>query len=288
MPTSGKSLVGFMSQEDGVRYLRQACHFEGDNSDARLCHEWQTANRRIGAPMGKMGVPEIKEIPGEHRQYIDELQNQPWLVKELEETLDNACFKLVEIDPLLAMQFAVDTDRASFLTSRLNGNATLDALLQTCLPKERPEEKVDFVRSNHRRSMLIVSKNLSLKIRNEGAIKTETLAGTALHVGIELMFPVPLVHVVRLNGKCYLHNGFHRAYGVRMAGATHIPAIVRDVQTSADVGIARGETFDFDTLQSANPPTVGHFTKDRAHDVRLKSLRKVLQVNWSEYMLDED
>jgi hypothetical protein len=288
MTTSGKSLVGFMSQDAGVKYLRTVCHLTGDQSDARLQHEWATANAKIGRPMGRMGQPDIQDIPQAHQEYVADLIERPWLKKELDETLQGATFKLVEIEPLLAMQFAVDTDRSSFLTNLLPKNPSIEALLKTCLPKEKPEEKIDFVRSNHKHSMLVVSRNLSLKVKKEGAMETETAGGTKVHVGIELVFPVPLVHVVKFNDRCYLHNGFHRAYGAKLAGATHVPCIFRDVETSADVGIARHETFDLDLLQSANPPTLAHYTQDRAYDVQLKTLKKVLQVSWSEYMLDGD
>jgi hypothetical protein len=288
MPTAGKSLVGFMSEEAGIKYLREVCHVAGDNSDARLSHEWRSARSKLGGPMDRVGTPEIKKIPDSHRSYIAALCEQDWLKEELNETLSGATFQLVEIDPLLAMQFAVDTERSSYLTNLLPPSPSLDALLKTCLPSQKPAERIDFLRSNHKHSMLVVSRNLSLKVRREGAMPTETTAGTRLHVGIELIFPVPLVHVVRFNDRCYLHNGFHRAYGARLAGATHIPCIFREVNTPADVGIAKNETFDLEALQSTNPPTLGHYTQGRAYDVQLKSLRKVLQVSWSEYMLDGD
>lgn len=253
-----------------------------------MAHEWTKANEALGRPMARLGKPEIKEIPEEKQPYIDELMAQPWLKKELDDTLVGASFKLVEIDPLLAMQFAVDTDRSSTLTSQLPANPSIDALLKTCLPHTRAEENLAFLRSNHKHSMMVISRNLSLHVKNEGAIATETATGTCLHIGIELVFPAPLVHVVRLNDRCYLHNGFHRAYGAKLAGATHVPCIFRDVKTSVDVGIAKHETFDLELLQSENAPTLGHFTQGRAYDVRLKTMKKVLQVSWSEYMIDGD
>ena len=130
--------------------------------------------------------------------------------------------------------------------------------------------------------MLVSTRNLSLKVVQEGRHEIKTENGWKLLVGIELSLPVPLLHVVRYQQRCYLHNGFHRAYGARLAGFTHAPCVFRDIRYPEDIGIGP-DTFSLQQLQSADPPTVGHFTQGRAYDVRLMSLTRFLQVSWSEY-----
>lgn len=279
----GISLVGFMEKVAGTRYLRQVCAFNGDQSDARLEHEWKAANRRIGNPMGRMGMPELMDIPASHREYVQELAQQDWLRHRLSNSLAGAEFKMVEIDPLLAMQFAVNLERSEDLCKKLSEQATEDHLFALCLPHIPPDPEITHYKdSTQVGSMLVMTKNLSLGIVKEGRHEIDTANGHRLLVGIELTVPVPLMHVVRFQDQCYLHNGFHRAYGARMAGITHVPCIFREVTHPTDIGISH-DTFSLEALRSPNPPTVGHFTNGRAHEVQLRSLTRVIQVSWSEY-----
>jgi hypothetical protein len=81
-------------------------------------------------------------------------------------------------------------------------------------------------------------------------------------------------------------NGFHRALGARKRGAGRMPCLFRDVATHTEVGIRDdGSTFSVAVLESANPPTLGHFTQNRAHNVAIRKVSRILQVNWSEHAL---
>jgi hypothetical protein len=55
-------------------------------------------------------------------------------------------------------------------------------------------------------------------------------SSTEYAFGIMLNLTLPLVHVTKFNNKYFLHNGYHRVYGAKKAGATHIPAILRKLQ----------------------------------------------------------
>ncbi len=125
------------------------------------------------------------------------------------------------------------------------------------------------------------SRNLNVHLSAAGLFP----AGDNTAAGIIFGLSVPLVHVVRLNGRCYLHNGFHRVYGARMAGATHVPCVFRDVPDEASAGIAPPGTFDRMLLESANPPTLAHFTNGSAHVVQLRAITRVLHISWAEYAM---
>lgn len=100
---------------------------------------------------------------------------------------------------------------------------------------------------------------------------------------------MPFVSVVGCNGRFFLHNGYNRAYGVRMAGATHMPCMIREVPDLAGAGVrADGSTFGATLLQSADPPSVAHFTQGRAHDVRLRAMSRIVQVSWAEYAIPDE
>lgn len=279
MPTLGKSLVGFLEQQAAINYLRTSCVPSGPDDDATLLAEWQTARGKLGAPIAKAGYPDIQDIPTTHAAYVGVLASQPWLAPALNTAYVGATFKLVEIEPLLAFQFAVDDLRSSHHCAPFANPPTLDQLLETCLPLNPPTEPIQV--SQTPQSMLITSRSLNFRALAQGFING---AFVGMHVGVAL----PLLHVVQLNGRCYLYNGFHRAYGARMAGATHVPCIFRDVPDAASAGINPPGTFDLAILESANPPSLGHFTQGRAHDVNLRILTRALHVSWSDYVVSAD
>src|SRR5690349_19830789 len=113
MATPGLSLVGFLTdQQQAIQHLRVHC-VPLDPSDAALLQAWHSAKAKRGPPMPKAGTPEIKPIPDPH--YVQQLTQQPWVQEAFRMfNYANADFKLVEIEPLLAFQFTVDTDRSNF------------------------------------------------------------------------------------------------------------------------------------------------------------------------------
>ena len=129
-------------------------------------------------------------------------------------------------------------------------------------------------------SMILKARSLNVRAFDRGMFNGEFM-------GITFGVSQPYVHVVRHNNRCYLHNGIHRTYGARLAGATHIPCIFRDVADHDAVGIHDG-TFPAALLESGNPPTLAHFTGARAHPVRLRSHSRYLHVSWAEYVLPDE
>jgi hypothetical protein len=293
MPTSGLSLVGFMDQlPQAIHHLRTAC-VPDDMSEAHNVAEWNRARAALGHPTPNAGNPSILPIPAAHDEYIKQLLAEPWVKAAIKVFLyGNAEFKLVEIAPLLACQFHVDIDRSGHHCSLLN-SPTIDDLLPICLPMAQ-QKVMD-------QSPLIIQQNQSITIKCRNLNIRPLLAGGVDYVregyhsivaGMQIHVALPFVHVVRLDGKCYLHNGYHRAYGMGAAGATHVPCLLRDVATPAEAGImAEGpiwQTFPMRILTSSNPPTVGHFVDGRALPVQIRSVSRILHVTWSETIFPDE
>jgi len=98
----------------------------------------------------------------------------------------------------------------------------------------------------------------------------------------------PLVHVIHCNGRYYLSNGYHRAYGLSKAGATHMPCIVIHTDDYGRVGaVGGGGTFDRALLESPSPPTIAYFKYDRAYPVSLRTRTRFIQVTWSTYVMPD-
>jgi hypothetical protein len=275
MPSPGLSLFGFMSKDRAHHYLREAC-VPADLGDAALDAELSAATAKLGPPNLKAGQPDIQPIPQANQAYIQQMAaGWPQIFAQ------SPNFAMVEIAPLLALQFSVDLDRCAHHCATLSNPPTPDELFALCLPLLPLEEQLKI--QQQPQSILLKAQSLNIRIQGQGMISPG-------HFGIIIGVSLPFVHAVEYGGRWYLHNGFHRVYGAAMAGATHVPAMIRHVTTPAEVGIQpNGETFDEALLASGNPPTLAHLEPARAYPVLLRRTMRIINVSWSEYgMPDED
>jgi hypothetical protein len=279
MPSAGLSLLSFMEQQQALNHLKSVC-IPRDNSDAALRLEWQNARAKRGGPFSNAGMPRLESIPESHRDHLRRLVNEPWAAPAFAGPLRGAEFALVEIDPLIAFQFTVDKDRAAHHCRHLGRNPSPGDLLPICLPKSASVE--DYTAFPGASSIMIKARSLNLRIAAQGLFD-ECLAGVQFSVSL------PFVSVVSCKGRYYLHNGYNRAYGIRMSGATLMPCVYREVADLAGAGLRTdGTTFSTAVLQADDVPTLGHFTQGRAHEVTLRAMTRIIQVSWAEYAVPDE
>jgi len=229
--------------------------------------------------MPRAGLPEILPIPPDHVQYIAQLCSLPWVQQPLA-NLPQATFALVEVDPILAFQHMISLPRSEFHCNVLGQPPSMTELMQVCLPNVQAHEPL--VAASDGNSVLLRAESLNVRTQQAGPIAPGV-------IGIQFGISLPLVHVVRFEGRCYLHNGFHRALGARLAGATHVPCLLREVGSYEEAGIhPLGGTFSAALLNSENPPTLGHFTQGRAHEVQMRRLARYIHVSWAEYAMAKE
>jgi hypothetical protein len=279
MPVPGLSLVGFMDQAGAHAHFQNQCVC-ASYAPADLDAEWNAAAAKLGAPIPNAGTPDIQPMPSAHFAHTMQLQMGAWVGSyfALGGPWHGAQFAQVEIDPLLAFQFAIGDGRSKHHGAALNQNPSIQDLLPICLPLAPQPENFQIFNSPN--AMILKARSLNLQNFGGGVFN-------AAFMGIQFGVSLPFLHVVRHNGRCYLHNGFHRALAIRRAGATHVPCILRDVPDHASVGIHNG-TFGATLLESANPPTLGHFTQGRAYDVQLKNVARYLHVSWADYVIADE
>jgi hypothetical protein len=284
VPVEGRSLVGFMDPAFALPYLQQAT-VPPDLSPGALTGVWQQARDQLGLddPPDDPGEPEFLEIDAAHAAHLTAVAANP----RLQGGLDGQPFefKLVEIDPLLAYQRDISVERTAHLCAQLGNPPTVDSMLPVMLPTA--VENTPTQGQETPNSVLVVSPSANVKIHAHGRIGFDPNVGMLLF-GIAVGPSGPWVHVVRFEGRTYLRNGFHRVYGAKRAGATHVPCIVVDAPNWEFVG-ARGEgaTFEKALLESDNPPTLAHYAEGRAWPVQLRRWQRIIEVNWAEYLLPE-
>ena len=115
MPTPGLSLLGFLNQAAAVNYLQKTCVPSPGAAPQDLVSQWQKAQARLERGSPAVAAPGQPEHPAASRggaQYEAELRQQKWVRDVLGDFGPSARFAMVEVDPLLAMQFHIDTARA--------------------------------------------------------------------------------------------------------------------------------------------------------------------------------
>jgi hypothetical protein len=301
MPTPGLSLVGFMGKPQAIRYMQIACVMPNPDIVA-LAAEWSAAGAKLGEPFPDAGHPDIQPIPStsECQAYIEQMRHQPWIQNFLN-AYPASSFKVVEIDPLLAWQFHISLEHSDGHYAPLSSEPGIAELLPIFLPQMPPQASIrrELTLTRDRQpgegqSVLVAADTHNVRLIAQGVYNSTqgpvippgqaplppNTAGIVFGIGM------PFVHVVRFNGRCYLINGLHRTLGARRRGAGRIPCFFREVSTPGEVGIMTdGSTFTLALLESPNPPTLGHFTQGRAHELPLRKVMRVLQVSWSQHLL---
>ena len=214
MPTPGISLVGFLDQDTAINYLLNDCKATNEDK-AALIEEWQAAKVQLGATaVANSGHPDIRPIPAEQQSYVQKVLARPVFQREWRD----AAIVLIEIDLLLAHQVSIDLSRAERSCGMLSSSPTLDDVFAICLPLSAPNEQLKVVHGEN--SLLLKSTNLNMRIHRG--------INNPPFMGIQFGLSSPFVHVARNGGRCYLCDGYHRAFRLRGLGVTHIPCVLRD------------------------------------------------------------
>lgn len=271
MPVPALSLVGFMSQGEAQSYLRERCRLPRVDN---LGTVWNEARGRLGGRQGNPGFPDIMELPAEASDYLEGVRNHPRFQDSLAQ--GSIEFRFVEIDPLLAFQHHLVMDRSSDLCQDLSQPPTLEELLTIALPHDSREIpiEVQVVAGQLPGQVVFEIRSESLNLRPVVLLRPDEDLTPGL-AGVQVGEGSNLVQVGRFDGRCYLRNGFHRTYGARVAGATHIPCIFQDFANYDDLGVGGG--FNRKLMSSENPPTLRHFAQGKATEVPLRiATRKIL------------
>lgn len=277
MSSPGLSLVGFFDAPAALVHLQSVCRVPQSEPE-RLTDLWQQARQALGAepPVPSPGVPGLRPLAALDRAHVETLAAQPWVHALLAQTglpLQLQC-AWVEIDPLLVFQPTVTLPRVEAIQAALGPDPGEADVLRLCLPTALPEAQVRVAQTPS--GLLLTSECLNFRIQRHGML-SEHLFGVQMGLGL------PLVHVVRCDGRYVLHNGMHRAVALRRLGFTHMPALISEVPTADALGLNPPTTFEAGALAGSHPPTVAHFAAGRALPVELRQFQRVVQVSWSEY-----
>jgi hypothetical protein len=285
LATRNLHLLGFMTRMYALNFLGQRARLSSMSPGA-LRQFWQQAKDRIGEPFPNVGRPIVQPIDGADPSYFADVLMNPrfrsWRQGNLFDGMPFS-FQNVEIDPLIAFQANVDLERAASLSGSLSSPPALAEKLKLCLPTQSEPMVIETPPSRQKQGTVVLSSpSLNLSIVQAGYLGAAS--ADELHFGGVGLAPRPgVVQVVQFQNRCFLRNGYHRAYGLRMEGATDMPCLYLLASRWDQVGAEAAESpFTKDLLESDGAPTMGHFTQDRATEVLIRTAIRVVTLTYKE------
>ena len=239
---------------------------------------FQAAVAKLGQPFPNAGLPNIQAIPPTHQPHLVAVTQDAQFGRTVA-GFNAFGWGLVEIDPLIAFQLHISVERGK---ERAITDTSVAAMLALCLPAAPMDVKATWTIGGgpFTGNVTLVAESLNLTALGPPAIPVNGRVDPASEIGPILGVASDLVHVFQVGGRFYLRNGYHRAWALRKAGATHMPALILQASSYAQGQVPAAGFFPPALVTGPNPPTMGHFTQDRAYPVKLRRARRRVRITW--------
>jgi hypothetical protein len=226
-----RALIGWLSEQEGALWAA------GRDAQAALNPEHSVTCKHARESVGtrSTGVDQsnlFAPIPSELGPHIDALKADPESAQVLATSGE---IRIVDLRRVCAAQPHVLIEDAVHRVGNLASSDLLGiAGITLPLPTREPFP-VTF--DPLKVSWLLGSPNPNLRVLGQ----FNTTFGPGLSgYGFVVAQQKSYVQVAGLNGRFFLRDGYHRAYGLLSAGITHVPALVKEFGTLEEVQLAPG------------------------------------------------
>lgn len=248
-----RALIGWMSEQDGVLWVSGRVISGGAPDPAHLavCGAARAAAASRPSVLNQSSL--FAPLPANLDAHIAALRANPTSAEVLA-TLGEP--RIVDLSRVCAAQPTIYVEDALQRVAGIDPS-DLDALIRLTLPlHEKVTMPVGF--DQLKNAWLFSSPNPNLRV--VGNFQAEVgpgLTGFGFIVGVSRSY----LQVAGLNGRYFLRDGYHRAYGLLAAGITHAPALVKDFATFEEVGLPQG-LLPQHTYLGDRPPTLTDYLDD--------------------------
>jgi hypothetical protein len=285
----GRALLGFMTEQEADAFIRGACVIENQNEFEAYKSKWLSANRAAKTLKPRPIWPvKHRDLPPEQQGYLKQLRAQDPFRHSFPGS--DPRVQEVELRKLVAFQRNIDTEYANNLALRMKDDDRF--LLETCLPLSF-QQNIDITFDQAVPGVIFSS--ISPKLVFTG-IQLTGVGGPEISVaGHSVNQPGALflvgtqanyVQVVEFRSRCFLKNGYHRAYAALLSGRDLIPAVVMSTSDFSVTGAAGTGFFPKELLLSDAPPLLQDFHDEQLGvDVKVRSMRKVIRIRVDDFFL---
>jgi hypothetical protein len=197
---------------------------------------------------------------------------------------------MIELDRTIVFQRQINVDHARAIRASFGGAPSDEDVFRLCLPLGETRVDADVrggLAEQHQGGSRFILAASSTDLRVfapqlvDAADVTAHIPGVAAkYVVVPVGFSANFVSALAFNGRVLLNNGSHRAFALREAGVTHVPALVQEVSRpdllpilTSDKVIARVDDF----FVAPRPPLLKDYFDD-ALGVIVRVERKARQI----------
>ncbi|MEQ9258543.1 MAG: hypothetical protein RIG84_05550 [Roseovarius sp.] len=266
-------LLGQPSLEDYLDYVRRAVVGGAEMSRRPLVDAWRAAND-VYADLEEDEAGLADEIachplPAAMAPLVEALS----ATDSFQRTFDRVptTFGMVELDKLIVSQKRVTKPFAERLAASLTPPPDAAGLFRFCQPIERTDPPVRVRRLSEDR-FLFTSASNDLRFHEAALLHPGQLSGHAAFgpiqniLGLVVGYGSNFLSAIRSEDRMVLHNGYHRAVALRMAGITHAPCIIQEVTRRDELELTAASTVSSDPafyFRAARPPLLKDFFDPR-------------------------
>lgn len=229
-----------------------------------------------------------RKLPKVMRPLAQDLQQQ----EIFRETFDRVqtTVEMVELDRIVVSQRHVTLPFVQGLAAQLDPAIAGADLFRFCQPVERRDAAVECRRLGRDRYAFL-SESTDMRYHETTLLRPDQISG--LHgygpvagiVGIMVGHGSNFLSGIRWGKRIVLHNGYHRATALRMAGITHAPVIVQTVTRKDELETVAADAVIDDPafyFRANRPPLLKDFFDPRTSTVLpMRRKRKMIEVRYT-------
>lgn len=266
---SARTLIGWLSEREGALWIAGRQMTESpDPAHLAICQRARAAvaARQSGVDQRDLFSP----LPPEVEPHIQALRANE---KSAQIVAASGEPRIVDLRRVCAAQPTISTEDA---LKRVDGVLATDflALAKVTLPLPE-EERIPVAFDPMKNAWLLSSPNPNLRVA--GSFQAPVGPGI-LGYGFAIALLRSYLQVSGVNGRYFLRDGYHRAYGFLAAGITHVPALVKDFASFEDVQMPAGLLPSNAYLGSRPPLLLDYLSNEVAGDSSVPVTTKMIAI----------
>ncbi|MFS4438188.1 hypothetical protein ACMA5I_08235 [Paracoccaceae bacterium GXU_MW_L88] len=289
-------LLGQPSLTDYLDVAKQDVAHAPQRRD-EIIAQWRAANDYLADleedEAGLADKIRSRKLPKEMRSLAEDLQQQDFY----RDTFDRVptTIEMVELDRIVVSQRHVTLPFVQDLAAGLDSEMTGAELFHFCQPLERRDAPVECRRLGRDRYAFL-SDSSDLRYHETTVLRPEQISDlkrcgpVAGVVGIIVGHGSNFLSGIRWGKRIVLHNGYHRATALRMAGIKRAPVIVQTVSRRDELDLVAAPSVVDDPafyFRSNRPPLLKDFFDPELSIVLpVKRKRKMIEVSFSVNEID--
>jgi hypothetical protein len=215
----------------------------------------------------------VRDVPEDLADFLSELRASPASAGMFN---DGWSVRMVDLTRVCAFQPVVFTDSAAERALGLTGIDTT-AIARVTLPLSPPDEFTQSFDPAHT-SWLLSSRNPNLRVVGNFSGPVVTPQGTAPGFGFMVAILPSFMHVAEFEGRYYLRDGYHRAFGLLSVGIHQVPAFVRAARSIEE--LVPQNMLPQAAYRGDRPPLlVDYLREDVAATASLPAVQKLITVH---------